>query len=424
MDADGILKELVSYRRDFHKYPESGWTEFRTTAKIAEALKDSSYKIRFGGELYDEAHVMGRDMDEDAEKKRAALQGADPAILKNIGRYTGLAAELDTGRPGPVTVLRFDIDAVDVQEVTDASHRPAAEGFASVNPGVMHACGHDGHAAIGIMLAKLLDSEKDSLSGRIRLLFQPAEEGVRGAYAMTSAGLLDDADYFIAMHLGLGLPTGTVFCAAEGLLCTTKFDIYYEGTAAHAGGKPECGRNALLAAASAALNMHTIAPHSEGKTRINVGVLRAGEGRNVVPPNAYMKAETRGETQNAADYVYGRALEVINGAAAMYGVRSSIVKTGESPTALCTKELADMIGDIAKSIPSVKEIVGGGEVGGSDDACWMINRTQQRGGQATYIGVGASNKAGHHNGRFDIDEAAMPIALNILKKTAERLNAR
>ncbi len=422
MDKAGALNKLTAYRRDIHKYAESGWAEFRTTAKIAEALKDSSYNIRFGGELFCQEYVLGRTIDEENEKKRAAEQGADIEILKKIGAYTGLSAELDTGRPGPVTALRFDIDAVDVQEACDNGHRPAKEGFASVNAGVMHACGHDAHTAIGIVLAQLLDQEKRQLCGKVRILFQPAEEGVRGGYAMTSAGLTDDADNFIAVHLGLGLPTGTVFGASEGFLCTTKFDAYFEGESAHAGGEPERGKNALLAAASAALNLHAIAPHSEGKTRLNVGVLRAGDGRNVIPPSAYMKVETRGETQKVAAYVYNRALEVINGAGAMYGVKSSVVKMGEAPSAACSQDLAETIMEEAGTVKEVSSIRYAREVGGSDDACWMINRVQEHGGRATYMGVGSNNKAGHHNSRFDIDEESMYIALEVLKKTVETLN--
>lgn len=424
MDRDAALEALILYRRDIHKYAESGWTEFRTTAKIAEALKGCSFTIRFGGELFNEGDVLGRSIDETAEKKRAASQGADPEILNRIGRFTGLSAELDTGRPGPVTAMRFDIDAVDVQESAEACHRPAKEGFSSVTPGVMHACGHDAHSAIGIVLARLLDAEKEKLCGKIRFLFQPAEEGVRGGYAMTQAGLVDDADNFIALHLGLGLPTGTLFGATEGFLCTTKFDAYFEGTAAHAGGEPECGRNALLAAAAAALNLHAIAPHSEGASRLNVGVLRAGEGRNVVPPNAYMKVETRGATQKIAKYVYDRAMEVISGAAAMYGVKSSVIKMGESPTASCSKELAEVIAEAGRSVPGAHVMDGPRHMGGSDDACWMMNRAEERGGKATYIGVGSNNKAGHHNGRFDIDEGSMLIALETLKNAAEKLNGR
>ena len=421
MDKNVMLSQLVSYRRDFHKYAESGWAEFRTTAKIAAALEGLGYKIRFGGDFIKAEYVMGRTIDADRELRRAIEQGADPVIAKRIGAYTGLVAELDTGRGGPTAAFRFDIDAVDVEESSDQRHRPAREGFASINRGWMHACGHDGHTAIGIVLAKLLAEGKDSLRGRIRLIFQPAEEGVRGGYAMTKSGAVDGADYFTALHLGLDLPTGTVCGATKGLLCTTKFDAVFKGKGAHAGGEPERGKNALLAAASAALNLHAIAPHSGGRTRLNVGVLNAGEGRNVVPPGALMKIETRGETKELSDYIYKRAQEVIRGAAMMYDNEVSVVKMGESPCMVCSQELAAVVMKAAQTTEGVSTVCAERQAGGSDDACWLINRTQENGGQATYVAIGASNTAGHHNAYFDFDEAAMPIAVNILEKTVQTL---
>jgi aminobenzoyl-glutamate utilization protein A len=417
MDKKEMLSQLVSYRRDFHKYAESGWTEFRTTAKIAAALNGLGYQLRFGGDFIKPDFVMGRTIDADRERRRAVEQGADPEIIKRIGDYTGLVAELDTGRAGPTAAFRFDIDAVDVEEASDDSHRPVREGFASVNKGWMHACGHDGHTAIGVVLAKLLAEEKDILRGKIRLIFQPAEEGVRGGYAVTKSGAVEGADYFTALHLGLDLPTGTICGATNGLLCTTKFDAIFKGKGAHAGGEPERGKNALLAAASAALNLHAIAPHSGGRTRLNVGVLNAGEGRNVVPPSALMKIETRGETKELADYIYGRAQEVIKGAAMMYGNEVKVVKRGESPTSVCSPELAAVIMKAAKETEGVTTICAERTAGGSDDACWLINRTQEQGGLATYMAIGASNTAGHHNAYFDFDEAALPIAVQILEKT-------
>lgn len=416
-----ILNEMTERRRDLHRYPETGWTEFRTTAKVAEVLRALGYFVHFGGEFIRPEHVMGWNINVVAEKKRAIEQGADPAIVDEIGDYTGLYAELDTGESGPVTVLRFDIDCVDTTETTDENHLPAKLGFASVNPGRMHSCGHDGHTAIGLALAELL-KEDASLKGKIRFLFQPAEEGVRGGYAMTMAGLADDADYFIAMHLGLGKPTGEVYGGVDGFFCTTKLDADFTGFGAHAGGEPQKGRNALLAAAAAALNLHAIAPHSGGATRINVGVLKAGEGRNVVASKAHMKIETRGETDELAAYVYGRAAEILEGAAQMYGVELKMTKQGEANRADSSPELALRVADAAKTVEGVTFAGESRPMAGSDDACHFMKRVQENGGQATYVGIGATTTAGHHNNAFDFDEAAMPIALGVLYKAVKRIN--
>ena len=414
-----IIDEMISRRRDFHKYPERGWAEFRTTAVCAEALARLGWNVRFADEFIEPERVMGREVYAAAEKRRALEQGAPADTLARIGEYTGLCAELGEG--APLTVLRFDIDCVETAESDGPSHRPAALGFASVNAGLSHSCGHDGHAAVGLALAETLSAARQKLRGTIRFIFQPAEEGVRGGYAC--APLAAGADSFIAMHLGLGLPTGHICGGTGGFLCSTKFDAEFTGEAAHAGGEPERGRNALLAAAQAALAIHSIAPHSGGVMRVNVGVLRAGEGRNVVPPHALMKIETRGENGEVASYAYERAVQSLKGAAQMYGAELSVTKQGETITAESDEKLAQIIANEAISVPGVTKTELFRRMPGSDDACWFMRETQKNGGLATYVCIGADTPAGHHNGAFDLDEAALPIALELLYKTTLRLNA-
>lgn len=413
-----IIDEMISRRRDFHKYPERGWAEFRTTAVCADALLKLGWRVRFADEFIEPERVMGREVDAAAEKQRALEQGAPADMLARIGEYTGLCAELGEG--APLTVLRFDIDCVETAESDGPSHRPAALGFASVNDGLSHSCGHDGHAAIGLALAEIISENAKNLRGTVRLIFQPAEEGVRGGFAF--AGLARGADYFIAMHLGLGLPTGCVCGGTGGFLCSTKFDAEFTGEAAHAGGEPERGRNALLAAAQAALAIHSIAPHSGGVMRVNVGVLRAGEGRNVVPPHALMKIETRGENGEIASYAYERAVQSLKGAAQIYGAELSVKKQGETITAESDEKLARIVADEALSIPGVTKTELFRRMPGSDDACWLMRETQKNGGLATYVCIGADTPAGHHNGAFDLDEAALPIALETLHRAVMRIN--
>ena len=414
-----IIDEMTARRRDFHKHPERGWAEFRTTAVCADALLRLGWRVRFADEFIEPERVMGREVDAAAEKRRALEQGAPADTLARIGEYTGLCAELGEG--APLTVLRFDIDCVETAESDVPSHRPAALGFASVNAGLSHSCGHDGHAAIGLALAEMISENAKDLRGTVRLIFQPAEEGVRGGFAF--AGLARGADYFIAMHLGLGLPTGCVCGGTGGFLCSTKFDAEFTGEAAHAGGEPERGRNALLAAAQAALAIHSIAPHSGGVMRVNVGMLRAGEGRNVVPPHALMKIETRGENGEIASYAYERAEAALRGAAQMYGAELAIKKQGETITAESDEKLAKLVADEALSVRGVTKAELYRKMPGSDDACWLMREAQKSGGLATYVCVGADTPAGHHNGAFDLDEAALPIALELLYKTTLRLNA-
>ena len=137
----------------------------------------------------------------------------------------------------------------------------------------MHACGHDGHTAIGLAVAERLANPAAGWSGTLKLIFQPAEEGGRGAKPMVAAGVVDDVDYLFAGHLGCNLPSGKLAARATGFLFSRKIDVVFLGRAAHAAMGPHEGRNALLAAAAAALGLHGIARHAQEQTHVNVGKL-------------------------------------------------------------------------------------------------------------------------------------------------------
>lgn len=423
MDLKELERRMIETRRDLHRFPEPAWTEFRTSALVAARLEELGYAPRAGREVIDEGSVMGRpsEAEIDQEIARAVEQGGDRGWIERMGRYTGVTADLDTGRPGPTLAFRFDMDCVDVGEDTSPDHRPAKEGFASVNPCRMHACGHDAHTAIGLGVAELLAEMKGRLCGRVRLIFQPGEEGCRGAYAMMKKGVVDDVDFFLAMHIGGGVPTGTFGLNSLGYLATTKLDARFTGVPAHAAGAPHMGRNALLAAATAALGLHSIAPHRDGAMRLNVGVLQAGTGRNVVPAEALMKVETRGETQEVADYVYGRAEEVLKGAAAMYGVRVELSKAGEGTTARGDEDLIRRVGAALRASGIFRNVLDVVRAGGSEDATWFMRRVQERGGEAVYMALGADIAAPHHNGRFDVDERGMILGARAMAAIAESL---
>ena len=278
--VNDLYPSLVEWRRDLHKHAESGWVEFRTASIVASKLTEWGYEVKAGREVIKEEARMGVPAKEilEAHEKRALDQGADPEwVAKFSGGFTGVVGILDTGKPGPTVGFRFDMDALDIQESLDPDHKPVAEGFVSINENMMHACGHDSHTTIGLGVAKVLSEIKDELSGRIKLIFQPSEEGVRGAKSMVEAGVVDDVDLFVAGHIGTGSPLGEFACASEGYLATTKLDVTFKGVAAHAGGQPEQGKNALLAAATASLNLYAISRHSDGASRVNVGVLEAEE---------------------------------------------------------------------------------------------------------------------------------------------------
>lgn len=298
------MNKLSEYRREFHKYPENGWHEFRTSARVAEILTGMGYEVAMGPDVIEPASVGEPERltqeQVKAEMERAVAQGANPDFVARTNGWPGVMAVLDTGRPGPVSAMRFEIDCLPYDEPQKAGYRPFDEGYLSCNPQSVHACGHDGHTAIGLGIAGELQKRKEHLCGKIKLFFQPAEETFYGAQSIVDKGHLDDVMNFIAVHIALSaenkpLPSHTVACGCRDFLSDRQLDVYLEGRAAHPCGASQEGRNALLAACSAALNIHSIAPHEAGLCRVNVGEIHAGVCANTIAPNAMMRIEYRGQ---------------------------------------------------------------------------------------------------------------------------------
>ncbi len=423
--AQGLKDKTIARRRDFHKYAEAAWTEFRTASVVAKTLADLGYEVLTGDEAVEATAMMGVPSAAELDRhfQRAVGQGAPVAWAEKMrGGKTGVVGVMRFTNPGPTVALRVDMDANDLVEAADEKHRPYREGFASANTGAMHGCGHDGHTATGLGVAEVLAGLKDRLAGTIKLIFQPAEEGVRGAKAMVARGVVDDVSYVIGAHLGINLKkTGQVACRTEGFLATTKLDAIFTGKPAHAGGAPEQGRNAILAAATATLNLHAISRHSQGASRINVGVIQGGTGRNVIPAQALIKVETRGATTAINDYVYGEAVRIIEAAAGMHGCTVTMQLMGGAAGCENDEALVARIGQVAKRQGLFSEILPAGNIGGSEDCTFFMERVQQKGGQAAYVMIGTELTAGHHDGFFDINEDALVPGIALLAGVAAEL---
>ena len=406
--AEELKDEMVERRRDLHRHPETGWTEFRTASMIIGELKKLGYDVKFGADVIDEKSMMG--VPSEAEladyMQRAINEGADPELVKKMaGGKTGIVATLKTDKPGKTVAFRFDMDCNDVEEERCDEHRPAKEGFASEHKKAMHACGHDGHVTIGLSAAKLLAANKARLAGTVKLVFQPAEEGVRGAFAMMNAGVVDDVDYLFGGHIGFkATADNCLVTMTDGFLATTKLDAEFTGVSAHAGAAPEQGKNALLAAAQAAISLNTIPRHSKGSSRINVGVLNAGTGRNVVPDIAAIKLETRGATTEIDEYMVTEAKRILNACAAMYDVKVKITMAGAAPACFADKELGHEVAELIEEKCHYDEVVEYVDMGGSEDCGYFMERVQQHGGRALYMMYGTKIAAGHHNSHFDFNE--------------------
>jgi aminobenzoyl-glutamate utilization protein A len=408
--SDEINDEILSLRRDFHKYPELAFTEFRTASLIARKLKDIGCDIKIGREIFDVQSRMALPAADILERefKRAAAQGGDAEFLNKVkGGFPAVAAVISNGK-GPVIALRVDIDALPVQESSDKKHFPFKKGFASVNAGVMHACGHDAHAVTGLGVAKVLMKLKGKIRGTVKIIFQPAEETICGAYPIVKSGFLDDVDRIMAIHYYSPWDAGLVSCTRglNGHLAISRFDARFRGRQSHAGSRPEEGKNALMAAANAVLNLNAIPRHSKGATRINIGKLNAGTARNVTCDEAFMELETRGATTELNEYMRENTMRILKASAELWDCKLEVTPMGSAPGGSSDNDFADEIMSYAKKAKTVTVSEKQRNCGSEDFIC-MLEHVRKRGGKGAVISIGAGPSGPHHSSEFDMNEAVI-----------------
>lgn len=418
-----MMLDLVTLRRDFHMHPEVGFTEFRTATKVVEILTSLGFDVIYGQDAMDGDSRRGLPSEAVLEKayERALRDGANPAIAEKMrGGYTAVIGVKKGKSAGPTVAFRFDMDALPVLESKDGDHFPQANGFRSHYEGNMHACAHDGHTTIGLGLAeKLADGD---FSGTVKLIFQPAEEGVRGAYSIVQKGIVDDVDYIFCHHLGVGVPLGEIHGGSHGFLATTKMLAHFHGVSSHAGASPEQGKNALLGAATALLNIHAIPRFSTGSTRINVGVLEGGTAANIIPAYAKMVVETRSVSEEVNEELEQRVRNIIAHSAAMHELEHEIEVVGGAIPINYDVDMAELALEEAKQVEGFHSFVNGAyNAMGSEDASFLIKRVQDRGGKGTYMSIGTDIPAPHHHPKFDIQEEILPRSVELLNRIARRL---
>lgn len=409
---DSLLPELTELRRDLHRHPELVWREIYTSAKIAAYLKDLGYEVLMGEAVCSrkaqtslpEPELLQQALD------RALAQGATPELAqKAAGGATGVIGILRCGE-GPTVALRYDIDALPILEASDDSHRPAREGFRSLNEGCMHACGHDGHITIGLGTAKALMQVKDKLHGTVKLIFQPGEEGLYGAKTIVANGHLADVDYAMAAHMG-GEPDthpGTMLLGSGATLATCKFDADFHGRPSHAAAAPQEGCNAILAASTAVLNIHAIPRHSKGDTRVNVGKISGGGARNIIAPSAHIEGEVRGTSQNSVDFLWNSVLRILQAAADMQGCTVDIKTIASAGVNENSPELTSRILDICRQNGIASIDAGIQKAYASEDYTWMAAAVKERGGQSCYFNTLSACTSPVHQAVFDFDERVFP----------------
>ena len=407
-----IEEELIRLRRHFHKYAEPAWMEFLTTAKIIEELKNYNLDLYYGKEIYFNKR-MGLPEKSILESYKNSISISDIEKKEEIlDSYTGLIAVLDTKKIGPNIGFRFDIDANELCESNSLGHLPNILNFSSKNSFAMHACGHDAHMSIGIELAKILASNINKLKGKIIFIFQPAEEGVRGAYSLMNNPIIDKLDYLAGMHIGMDVKSGEVGVGSHGFLATKKIDIIFKGKASHAGASPEKGHNALLAASSAVLNFNSLAQHSMGEARINVGKLNAGSGRNIIANKAKIEMEIRGENDHIISYLYDGVNRIVEGSAISYDCSYEIEIKGQAPSLISYDE--EFIKNLRNYYKEKSYKLVDAQLKGSEDIAYLLNEVRKAGGKTVHFILGSNLKDSHHSEEFDINEKDMLRGVDLM----------
>ncbi|MEY7852042.1 amidohydrolase [Natrarchaeobius sp. A-rgal3] len=410
-----VRRRLADLRREFHRYPEPGWREFRTTGRIVEELEGIGVdEIAVGREALstDERMAVPDEAELEPWRERAREAGVRSDVLeRTAGGHTGVVAVLERGE-GPHVALRVDMDGISLRESDASDHRPAAEGFRSEHEGYMHACGHDAHVAMGL---GTIEAVKDSdFSGTFTVFFQPAEEISGGGKAMAEGGYLADVEYLFAVHIGLDNPTGTVVAGVEKPLAMAHVTAEFEGANAHAGKAPNEGANAMQAVATAIQNGYAIARHSDGMTRVNFGRIEGGTASNVIAEQISLEGEVRGETTALMEYTRTELERVLYAAAEMHDCDVTPRVISESPSVDSDPDLRAVIADVARGVECVDTVVESADLGVSEDVTYLMDGVQRNGGLASYVLVGTDYPTNHHTPTFDIDETCLEHGVSVL----------
>lgn len=372
------IKEL---RREFHGIPEIGFKEYKTTKRIISYLKNmENGKLIYGKALYGEAEISNdADIDEG---------------------YTGALIEFGQA---PFFMFRADIDALPVLESSSDEHIPKKLGFRSTIEGNMHACGHDGHISIALKLAEKFNADPSLYSGRgVRILFQPAEEGVQGA-AKIPEFVTKDVDKMIGYHIGLGEPEGFIGVGSTNFLGVKKLFVKFFGKAAHAANNPEDGISALnMALAFINLN-RTLIEDSKKKRVMNIGMIHGGNAMNIIMDEITLGIDLRSIDNDVLDEMYETILKTSRSISESIGGSSSIKIEGEA------RGYVEEDGDLMDKVSNKLENAGikttiNPNFGASEDVTKYILDVKKNGGKAIHLLFGADLAGSHHSSTFDFND--------------------
>jgi amidohydrolase len=374
--------ELVATRRDLHRHPELAFEETRTARVVAARLRDLGFDVK-----------------------------------ENVGR-TGVVADIGT-HGGPGVILRAEMDALPVEEAGDRS-------FKSTRPGVMHACGHDGHTAILLAIGRELARQDADLGGRVRLIFQPAEETGQGALAMIEDGALEGGEWTgaLSLHLRPFMTAGSIgICRGAAAARVGEFDVEVTGTGGH-GGRPHVSTDALLAGVEIVSALQTIIPREVSaldSAVLSVCSFHGGAAANVMPASVAFSGTVRTAKDEVYEQLLGRAEELA--VAIGRGFRCSVEMGVREmmPAVINDPKIAAAARDAAAAVVGADRVLDVEPVMAGDDVARMFQRVP-----GCYVFLGAAHDDGrppapNHSPIWDFDERVLSIGASVLIEVVERL---
>lgn len=372
--------DLTAWRRHLHANPEISFEEHETTAWLKQRLEE-----------------LG--------------------IAYTQPTPTGLVGLVEGNRPGRTVAVRADIDALPILEETGLP-------FQSTRPGAMHACGHDGHTAILLGLARFL-SQNRQFSGRVKLLFQPAEEKPPGgARAFVEAGVLDDADACIGLHLISEIPTGQAAIKAGPMMaCADRFTAVVRGRGGH-GAEPHRTIDSVMVACHGVVNLQTIVSRKVSPLTpavVTVGAITGGTTANVIADSAVMQGTVRSFEPELRQQLHDEIRRTLEATCAMYGATLGLDYTWGYPALVNHPEITGVLRTAAAETLGAAAVHEAGPIMGGEDFAYYAQKLP-----AAFIFVGCRNPAvgaewAHHHPRFTIDEAALPYGLEVLGRATLKL---
>ena len=368
--------ELFDYtrelRRDLHRHPELGFQEIRTARVVARELNALGLEVHTG-------------------------------IAE-----TGVVALLEGEAKGPVVLARFDMDALPIQEETGAE-------YTSQTPGVMHACGHDGHTAIGLTVARLLTAHRQQLAGTVKFVFQPAEEGLGGAEGMIGAGVLEnpEPDVALALHLWNEQPLGWIGVSPGPVMAAADiFHLLITGKGGH-GGAPHMTVDPVVTASQIITSLQTIVSRNVPPLKsavVSVTTLDGGEAYNVIPPVVNLRGTIRTFDPDVRELVLERFRQITTGLAQAFNCEIDIYLEHLSPAVVNDENVTLRVQEVVKQLSVDADLDTDHRLMVSEDMSLMMQSIP-----GCYFLVGSANPekgldAGHHHPRFDFDEGVLPRA--------------